>query len=136
VEKIVTFLISEGVDPKQIVIGAAFYGRAWKGVPPVNHGLYQLSRGLHIGWSAYHHIRKTFEPDTNYVRFWDEKAKAPFMYNERDSIMISYDDTVSVALKTRYAMDRQLGGIMFWELGNDTKERGSLLDAIYEAAQK
>jgi chitinase len=31
-------------------------------------------------------------------------------------------------------MDKGLGGIMFWELGNDTKEEGSLLDAIYKAA--
>ncbi len=134
-EKIVDYLIGIGVDPGQIVIGAAFYGRAWKGVPPENHGLYQLSSGIHIGWSAYHHIRKTFEPDTLFVRYWDETAQAPYMYNSRDSIMISYDDTVSVALKTRYTMDKRLGGIMFWELGNDTKEEGSLLEAIYKAAK-
>ncbi len=136
VEKIVEFLIGEGVDPEQIVIGAAFYGRAWKGVPPDNLGLYQLSGGLHIGWSAYHHIRKVFEPDTNYTRHWDELAKAPYMYSAADSIMISYDDTVSVAMKTRYAMEKGLGGIMFWELGNDTKEEGSLLDAIFNAASE
>ena len=50
--------------------------------------------------------------------------------------MLSYDDTVSVALKTRYAMEKGLGGIMFWELGNDTKANGSLLDAIYTAANR
>ncbi len=132
-EKIVNFLIGEGVDPSQIVIGAAFYGRVWKGVPPENNGLYQLSSGIHIGWSAYHHIRNTFEPDSNFHRYWDETAQAPYMYNAADSLMISYDDTVSVALKTKYAIDKGLGGIMFWELGNDTKEDGSLLDAIYKA---
>jgi chitinase len=60
---------------------------------------------------------------------------APFMYNAEDSLMVSYDDTVSVAQKTKYTIDKGLGGIMFWELGNDTKEEGSLLDAIYKAAQ-
>ena len=134
VEKIVDFLIGEGVDPQQIVIGAAFYGRMWKGVPPENNGLYQLSGGIHIGWSAYHHIRNTFEPDTSFSRYWDDQAKAPFMYRAADSLMLSYDDTVSVALKTQYAIDKGLGGIMFWELGNDTKERGGLLDAIYKTA--
>jgi chitinase len=136
VEKIVEFLIKEGVDPKQIVIGSAFYGRVWKGVPPVNNGLYQLSGGLHIGWMAYDQIRAKYEPDVNFERFWDEKAQAPYMYNATDSLMVSYDDTVSVALKTQYAIDKGLGGIMFWELGNDTKEEGSLLDAIFSASQR
>lgn len=134
-QKIVDFLIGEGVDPNQIVIGAAFYGRVWKGVPPANNGLYQLSGGIATGWMAYHEIRSSYESDPNFERYWDDKAKAPYMYNARDSLMISYDDTVSVAEKTKYAMSKGLGGIMFWELGNDTKEKGSLLDAIYKAAQ-
>ncbi len=135
-QKIVDFLIEKGVNPKQIVIGSAFYGRVWKGVPPTNNGLYQLSGGLHIGWMAYHAIREQYETDSNFQRFWDDKAQAPYMYNATDSLMLSYDDTVSVALKTRYAMDKGIGGIMFWELGNDTKQEGSLLDAIYKEAQK
>lgn len=134
-EKIVDFLIEEGVDPKQIVIGGAFYGRVWKGVPPDNNGLYQLSGGIHIGWIAYHQIREKYESDSQFQRYWDEQAKAPFMYNATDSLMVSYDDTVSVRYKTEYAKEKGLGGIMFWELGNDTKEKGSLLDAIYQAAK-
>jgi chitinase len=135
-EKIVDFLINEGVDLRQIVIGSAFYGMVWKGVPPVNKGLYQLSGGLHIGWMAYHQIRKQYEPDQSFQRHWDDLAKAPYMYNAMDSLMVSYDDTVSVALKTKYTMIRGLGGIMFWELGNDTKEKGSLLDAIYKTVHE
>jgi chitinase len=135
-EKIVDFLINEGVRPNQIVIGSAFYGRVWKGVPPANNGLYQLSGGLQIGWMAYHRIRDSYEQDPNFKRYWDENAKAPFMYNSKDSLMVSYDDTVSVALKTKYTKEKGLGGIMFWELGNDTKEEGSLLDAIYKAANE
>ncbi|MFC3880345.1 glycoside hydrolase family 18 protein [Algoriphagus namhaensis] len=133
-EKIVDFLLARGVKPNQIVIGSAFYGRVWGGVPADNNGLYQLSGRMHIGWMAYHQIREKYEQDSNFERFWDEKAKAPFMYNAQEGLFVSYDDTVSVALKTKYTMDKGLGGIMFWELGNDTKEEGSLLDAIYKAA--
>ncbi|WP_375584337.1 glycoside hydrolase family 18 protein [Cyclobacterium xiamenense] len=134
-EKIVNFLLEEGVDPRQIVIGSAFYGRVWEGVPPENNGLYQLAGGIHIGWLAYHQIRERYEPDSRFQRYWDEQAKAPFMYNAADSLLVSYDDTVSVRLKTEYVREKGLGGIMFWELGNDTKEEGSLLDAIHDAAQ-
>lgn len=135
-QKIVDYLIKESVDPKQIVIGGAFYGRVWKGVVPENNGLYQRSGGMHIGWLAYHQIRETYEADPNFKRYWDDNAEAPYMYNAVDSLMLSYDDTVSVAKKTKYAMDKGLGGIMFWELGNDTKQEGSLLDAIYNTAQE
>ena len=136
VERIVDFSIDSGVEPKQIVIGAAFYGRAWKGVPPENNGLYQSNKGSYIGWSAYHQIREKFEADDNYQRYWDSIAKAPYLYSAKDSVFISYDDTVSVRLKTQYALEKKLGGIMFWELGNDTKEKNSLLKAIYDASQK
>ncbi|MGB7394445.1 MAG: glycoside hydrolase family 18 protein [Pricia sp.] len=134
-QKIVDFLLEEGVDPEQIVIGSAFYGRVWKGVPPTNNGLYQKSGGIHTGWIAYRKIRTTYEPDPLFERFWDDTAQAPYMYNATDSLMVSYDDTVSVARKVDYALEKGLGGIMFWELGNDTKEKGSLLNAIYKASQ-
>lgn len=135
-ERIVEYCIEQGVEPEKIVIGAAFYGRAWKGVPPKNNGLYQNNSGAHIGWSAYKQIREEFEPDSAYKRYWDPVAQAPYLYNARDSIFISYDDSVSVRKKTEYALNKKIGGIMFWQLGNDTKDPNSLLKAIFDASQK
>lgn len=135
-EKIVRFCLDQGVKPEQIVIGAAFYGRAWKGVPPNNNGLYEKNSGAHIGWSTYSQIRNEFEPDKAYKRYWDSLAKAPYLYNAKDSIFISYDDSVSVRLKTEYALNKKLGGIMFWQLANDTKDKNSLLKSIYIASTK
>ncbi len=134
VKSIVDYCVNQGVDPNQIVIGGAFYGRAWKGVPPEDNGLYQPNKGTHIGWAAYHLIRDEYESKNGYTRYWDEVAEAPYLYSPTDSVFLSYDDTASVKLKTRYAIEEDLGGIMFWELGNDTKEENSLLNAIYEAA--
>jgi len=135
VKSIVAYCLEQGVDPQQIVIGGAFYGRAWKGVPPENNGLYQPNQGAFIGWSAYRDIRDQYENKNGYTRYWDESAEAPYLYNPTDSVFFSYDDTASVRLKTQYAIEKDLGGIMFWQLGNDTKQEDSLLDAIYEAAQ-
>ena len=136
VERIIDFCIENGVHPKQLVIGAAFYGRAWKGVPPENNGLYQPNTGSYIGWSGYSQIRKEFEPNIDYKRHWDPVAKAPYLYSAKDSIFISYDDTVSVRLKTTYAIQKKLGGIMFWQLGNDTKDEDSLLKSMYKTSLK
>ncbi|WP_235294729.1 glycoside hydrolase family 18 protein [Portibacter lacus] len=132
VKKIIEFCLAQGVKPEQLVIGAAFYGRAWKGVDPAMNGLYQKNRGEYIGWSAYSQIRSEFEKDKNFTRHWDSIAMAPYLYSVKDSIFITYDDPESVTLKTRYAIEEKLGGIMFWQLGNDTKEENGLLDAIYE----
>ncbi|SMO64818.1 chitinase [Saccharicrinis carchari] len=136
VEHIVDFCIEQGVKPEQLVTGAAFYGRSWKGVEPENNGLYQPVGGSHIGWCAYREIREKYEAKNGYERFWDSTAKAPYLYNKTDSIFFTYDDTVSVRLKAEYAMEKNLGGIMFWELGNDTKEPQSLLNSIYQTVAR
>jgi chitinase len=129
-EKIISFLIDRGANPGQLVIGGAFYGRAWKGVSPENNGLYQMNRGAWSGSARYSNIRENIENKNGFVRYWDTVAKAPYLYNPADSVFISYEDTVSIRLKTRYASDNGMGGIMFWQLAGDTEKNG-LVDAIY-----
>src|SRR5690606_21268560 len=89
IQKIVEFLIDEGVNPQQIVIGSAFYGRVWKGVPAESNGLYQLSTGLHIGWMAYEHIRESYESVGIFQLFWDDQTLATLMYNTKDTLIVS-----------------------------------------------
>jgi chitinase len=129
-QKIISYCIEKGVKPGQIVIGGAFYGKGWKGVPPENNGLYQSNRGSYRGAGNYSRIRETLEDKNGFVRHWDSVAMAPFLYNATDSIFISYEDTVSIRLKTNYAATTGLGGIMFWALSGDTDKDG-LVDAIY-----
>ncbi len=134
-EKIIAYCMENGARPEQIVIGAAFYGKGWVGVPPMNNGLYQKAAGAWTGSGSYAAIRENFENKGGFIRHWDPVAKAPFLYHPADSIFISYEDTVSIKLKTRYAADTGLGGIMFWQLGSDAPDDG-LVDAIYEAKMK
>ncbi len=134
-EKIIDFCIKHGVNPSQIVIGGAFYGKGWKGVPPQNNGLYQSSKGPWKERNSYATIREQRENKNGFVRYWDPVAKAPYLYNATDSVFVSYEDTVSVRLKTEYAINTQLGGIMFWSLGSDAPKDG-LVDAIYKAKMK
>jgi chitinase len=129
-EKIVNLLLDKGVNPAQIVIGSNFSGRAWQGVPPENNGLYQLNRGRARLRASYSAIRESMEDKNGFVRYWDPIAKAPYLYNDKDSLFITYDDTVSVRLKTKYVADLGLGGIMFWQLSADAPKDG-LVDAIY-----
>jgi chitinase len=134
-EKIIAYCMNKGVNPGQIVIGGAFYGKGWIGVPPANNGLYQSNRGHWRERNSYSAIREKREDKNGFVRFWDPIAKAPFLYNATDSIFLSYEDTVSIRFKTEYAIKTGLGGIMFWSLGGDTPQDG-LVDAIYKAKMK
>jgi chitinase len=134
-EKIISYCMNKGVKPGQIVIGAAFYGKGWIGVPPVNNGLYQLNKGPWKERNSYATIREKRENANGFIRHWDSTAKAPFLYNPTDSIFVTYEDTVSVRLKTEYVIKTRLGGIMFWQLGNDAPKDG-LVDAIYATKMK
>jgi chitinase len=134
-EEIIEFCIAGGVPPSQIVIGAAFYGKGWRGVPPENNGLYQPAGEGWTGNGRYYALRSGYEDKNGFSRYWDETALAPFLYNPPDSIFITYEDTLSVRLKTEYAIRNRLGGIMFWELGGDVSEDG-LLAAIHAAVRK
>ncbi len=136
VERIVAFVQELGIDPDQLIIGGAFYGRAWKGVEPTNNGLYQKNQGAHTGWMDYGTIRADYENKNGYTRHWDFVAQAPYLYSPADSVFISYDDPESAAKKVAFAKKAGLGGIMFWQLSNDTREEGGLLDAMYVSKTK
>ena len=68
--------------------------------------------------------------DSGYVYHWDPVAQAPYKYNAKDRLFASFDDTTSIRLKTEYALHKKLGGVMFWQLGEDCFFSGGLLDVI------
>jgi len=125
-ERAVNMHINAGVPAGKINIGIPFYGRRWRHVVPVNNGLYQASPAGGEGIS-YKVVNRTLQ-DTIFKRFWDSTACAPWLWDSRDSVFISYDDTLSIRIKMEYIKKNKLGGAMFWEYAEDTD--GTLLDAI------
>ncbi|WEK38068.1 MAG: glycoside hydrolase family 18 protein [Candidatus Pseudobacter hemicellulosilyticus] len=129
----VRYLDSLGIPRSKIVIGAAFYARVFSGVDSVNNG---LSRpGKFKSSVAYKTFISDFTPGNGYQCYWDSTASAPYCYNAVTKTFATFDNLRSVRLKTRYAIDRGLNGIMFWELKLD-KNSGGLLDEIYKAKQE
>ncbi len=45
-----------------------------------------------------------------------------------------YNGTITIANKTRLALDKKLGGVMVWELSHDTTDERSLFRTIYNTA--
>ncbi|MBT8220595.1 MAG: glycoside hydrolase [Bacteroidia bacterium] len=127
----VRYLDSLGVPRSKIVVGAAFYSRHFETTSSERNGLYQDARFV----AALNFYEMDSLSNNGYETFWDSIAKAPYKYSQAEKTFVSYDDRQSVALKTQYALDQELKGIMFWELPCDSYEDG-LLNAIYQTARK
>lgn len=126
----VTQMIAKGVPANKIVIGAAFYAKAWQDVPDTLNGLYQP--GKYKMGVSYKNFDKQLSTDSGYIYHWDSTALAPFIYNPDTKIFATFDDKKSIELKTKYAIEKGLNGIMFWQLTDDKFSDG-LLDEIYKA---
>jgi chitinase len=133
VDYTVNYLDSIGVPLNKVVIGLAFYARLFSGVGPENNGLYQ--EGKFSGYVVYKDFDESFGLKSGYLYYWDSKAKAPYTYNESTKTFATFDNLHSAYQKTKYAKDRKLAGVMFWELRGD-KESGGLLDMIFEVSRK
>lgn len=127
VDNAVKYLDSVGVPSNKIVIGAAFYARVWGGVADSNHGLHQ--NGVFLNYVGYRNMASYWSEHPGFQAYWDSTAGAPYRYNPDEKLFATFDNRESVSLKTRYALEHHLGGIMFWELSGDVR-RGGLLDAI------
>jgi chitinase len=125
----VRYLLDLGVPARKIVIGAAFYGRSWKGVKNENKGLYQS--GTFKSFIPHHRFDEVLSTEKGFVFYRDPVSKAPYAYSAERQEFATFDDPVSIALKTRYAMEQGLGGIMFWQMTDDRAD-GSLLNAIHQ----
>lgn len=130
IDHAVHLLDSLHVPLRKIDIGAAFYARVFQLHDTLQSGLYQpctFLRGV-----DYKRFDSTILNDSNYVYHWDKKAHAPYYFNAKEKLLVSFDDKRSIAEKTKYVMRKGLDGIMFWELTNDVYNNG-LLQAIDDA---
>ncbi len=125
-------LVKKGVPANKIVIGSAFYGRTWEGVPDTTNGLYQS--GKFKTATGYKDFEKEYALENGFVYFWDDVAKAPYLYNAQEKIFVTFDNPRSLREKVAYVREKGLNGIMFWELTHDLSN-GGLLDAIDNAKQ-
>lgn len=115
-----------GVPARKLVLGVPFYGKSWAAVPAQNHGLFEPGKVNPNTYLPYSSLASLL--GSGYVRYWDAESSAPYLYNDATGVFVSYEDPESVALKAKYVLDHNLGGVMFWEYSGDPS--GALLDAI------
>lgn len=128
----IRIMVEAGVPIEKILIGVAFFSHRWDLVPDVNHGLYQPTPFKNMYGPSYTEISLKYEDKMDYIKYWDEDAQAPFLFN--GATFISYDDPRSVTLKCQYALDHNMGGAFYWVHHDDA---GSVLfDTMYDCLNK
>ncbi len=125
--------IAAGIPPDKLVLGVAFYGRGFAGVNPDDNGLnqrYEHYEGDH----SYAELQDKLIGSEGFVRHWDGRASAPYLWNAAARTFVTYDDPQSIRAKADYVRDNRLGGMMFWELSQDRNDE--LLDVIVTSLRR
>jgi len=129
VERAVRDFRAAGVPGRKLVVGVPFYGRAWEQVTPERNGLYQPGQPLAMPLDmSPGGIDALLASGDGWVRGWDERAQAPYLWHRERHIFASIEDEESLRLKARYVREEDLAGVMFWEYFGDPS--GRLLNAL------
>ncbi|MFM2226464.1 MAG: hypothetical protein RJA07_2666 [Bacteroidota bacterium] len=121
----VEMMMNNGIPSFKIVIGSAFYGRYFHLKNTTNNGLYQS--GSFYKSVSYKLIKDSIiNPSNGFEMYWDSIAQAPYAINKSRKLFFTFDNEQSVQLKVKYALQKQLGGIMFWQLYDDKFHNGLL----------
>jgi chitinase len=126
IEKNIAEYEAAGVPRAKLLMGLPFYGYSWTAVEPANNGLFQAGRGVH-GDEPYRYIR-TLTARSSVYR--DALSQAPWLFDGQT--FWTYEDPVSIRYKASYAAKEQLGGVMIWELSEDTSD-GVLLNTAHNS---
>ena len=132
-DKAVEQFLAAGVPAKKLNLGAAFYGRAFTGVNPQGHGLYQKYT-KYAGDPSWRELVADYIDKHGYERHWDAQAQAPYLWNAATRAFVSYEDPQSLRAKAAFVKAKGLGGVMYWEHSLDKNEE--LLDVLDQSLNK
>ncbi len=151
VDESVDYFISQGAEPEKIVVGAAYYTRGWEkvsndNVDPNNPGLFGATEkiakdadqtptsganneapvkngegGRRGGVWSYRSLDKLKQEYTGLKEYWDDSAKAPYLYNETTGAFFTYDNVRSIEEKCKYVNENNLGGMIAWMSSQDAQ---------------
>ncbi len=135
-QQTVDLFYSKGVSKNKLVVGIAFYGRKFN---TSSSSIGSSSSTTSAPSITYTDIYNNYlvpikNGSTTIKRYWDDTTKAPYIYDSSTRVWISYDDPESIKAKCDYVKSNNLGGVMFWDYGED--QTYQLINAIYENMRK
>ncbi|MBQ7499545.1 MAG: hypothetical protein IJT91_01485 [Clostridia bacterium] len=110
----IALYIKNGIPTSKIVVGCGMYAHTWTAVTGGENGLY--GKGTLSG-SNYHYtdLLDSYVNKGGFVRYWDDDAKAPYLFNKKTKVFISYDDDESVGYKCDLVNEYDVRGLMIFD---------------------
>ncbi len=122
----IRLMVGAGVPVEKILMGIAFYSHRWDFVPDVDHGFFQETHHNNIFGPDYTEIALRYENKMGYTKYFDEDAKAPYLFNGQT--FLTYDDPLSVKYKCQYVREHHMAGVFYWV------HHADLTDQLFQAA--
>lgn len=128
VEYTLKYLIEKGAKPEKTVLGVPLYGRAFSLMNPHDYKMgarakttsFQGPYTREDGFLGYNEICEelTDTDDTEaWTVEWEDNHKAPYMH--KGVKWVSYDDQQSIRIKSHFAYQQGLAGVMTWSIDTD-----------------
>ena len=114
-----------GIPASKIVPGCGMYSRRFNNVEPGENGdgLYQYGEiddsNIHyselLGYYYKNEATGKYEGKNGFTYYWDDNAKAPYLYNAESKQLLTFDNEESVSYKTELIKSGLCGGIMVFD---------------------
>jgi len=133
-----------GYPSYKICVGCALYGRGWQKIVPYDseksklfgesiEGPAETVSGSYgeSGMSSWRDIRDKIA-DGTYTAYEDPESMAAYCVDANGKTW-SYDSPKTAQYKAKYVINKNLGGMLLWELSDDTRDgKDNIVDAIHE----
>ena len=119
--------LAAGVPSRKIVLGVPAYGYGWVGV--TNPAPFSPAAGTgpgtipaEPGFYDYRTVAGLVQANPAAAR-WDEASQTSYFYD--GNLWIGYDSPRGLRRKLTYVGEKNLGGVMFWEVSADIRNNAS-----------
>ena len=130
-ELTIDYLIRERKLPAdRLALGIPLYGRGFPVAEP-----YASTKGVakaRLPQGSYRNLAQL--QAQGWTRRWDDETKNPWLIAPDRKAVIGYDDAESVAIKARWAREKGLRGVFFWQVAADRMPDGT--NPLQETARK
>ncbi|MEG0295804.1 MAG: glycosyl hydrolase family 18 protein [Clostridium sp.] len=166
IDESVNYYMDQGAPSDKIVIGAAYYTRGWEkvsneGIDPKNPGLFGTAAvcttdadgtpstganpeiaikngegGRMTGVWSYNALDDLKKRYSGLQEYWDDVAKAPYLYNPNNGAFFTYDNARSIKEKCDYVKENNLGGMIAWMASMDKATTSTKRDELTKATKE
>jgi chitinase len=116
-------IANRGIPGAQLILGLPFYGIEFNAPD-----MYQLYTPP-VSYITYPDVIYKLAHNWEYV--WDSVSQVPYLKAPSGTKVDSFEDSLSVTLKCQYAKEKQLAGVMIWEITQDVVGQSQpLMEAV------